>query len=89
MIYPFKKTIFDCKQATLLSIKRDQGAISLFERVKLQYHLLYCDPCRRFINQSQQLDATGKDLTNQMSSHPPFQLPEIAKERIKKIIETL
>jgi hypothetical protein len=88
MTYPFRKTVFDCKQATLLSIKRDQGNITLFERVKLSYHLLYCSPCRRFISQSQQLDRAGKELDKNLSAHPPFLLPESAKERIQKIIET-
>jgi hypothetical protein len=89
MIYLFKKTIFDCKQATLLSIKRDQGAISLFERVKLSYHLLYCDPCRQFVKQSQLLDRAGRQLNHLMSSRPPFSLSETAKSRIQKNIESL
>jgi hypothetical protein len=48
MMKPFKKTLYNCKQATLLSLKRDEGRISLVERVKLAYHLLYCEPCRKF-----------------------------------------
>ena len=89
MIYLFKKTVYNCKQATLLSLKRDQGAITLFERVKLSYHLLYCDPCCRFIKQSQRLDQAGRELNQLMSSRPPFSLSEAAKDRMQKIIERL
>ena len=87
MIYLFKKTVYDCHQATLLSIKRDNGAITLFERLKLQYHLMYCDPCGRFIAQSQQLDRTGKGLGHAISDRPPFRLSETAKSRMQKIVD--
>ncbi len=89
MIYLFRKTVFNCHQATLLSIKRDQGAINLFERLKLSYHLLYCDPCRQFITQSRKLDQAGRELNQMMSSRPPFALTEAAKGRMQKIVETL
>jgi hypothetical protein len=86
MIYLFRKTVYNCHQATLLSIKRDEGAISLFERMKLAYHLLYCDPCRRFIAQSQRLNKAGKELGELLSTRPPFSLSDIAKERIQKTV---
>jgi hypothetical protein len=89
MIYPFRKTVFDCKQATLLSVKRAEGKITLFERVKLSYHLFYCDPCRRFISQWQQLDRAGKEMGTAMWSKPPMSLSEETRSRMQKIIETL
>lgn len=89
MIYPFKKTIFDCKQATLLSIKKEQGAITFPERIKLRYHLLFCDPCRRFIDQSKKIDDAGRALDQQMLAHPPFRLSDDTRERMKKIVESL
>lgn len=89
MIYLSKKTLYDCKQATLLSIKREQGAITFFERAKLSYHLFYCDPCRRFIAQSRLLDRAGRELNQSMYSRPPFSLSQEAKERIQKSIETV
>jgi hypothetical protein len=89
MIYPFRKTIFDCKQATLLSIKKEQGAITFPERIRLQYHLLFCDPCKRFIEQSRKLDSAGRELDQQMSLHPPFQLSDSAREKMKKMIGSL
>jgi hypothetical protein len=89
MIYLFKKTVYNCHRATLLSIKREEGAISLFERVQLAYHLLYCDPCRRFIGQSQRLTNAGKELSRNLSKKPPFSLSEGAKERLQKTLSQL
>jgi hypothetical protein len=89
MIYLFKKTVYNCHQATLLSIKRDEGAITLFERVKLAYHLMYCDPCRRFISQSRQLDKAGKELNELLAKRPPFELSADAKTRIQNIVDKL
>jgi len=87
MIYPFKSVLYDCKQATLLSIKKDQGRISFLERIKLSYHLLYCDPCRNFIAQSHQIDHAGKKLENLLASRPPFSLPLNTRDRIQKEID--
>lgn len=87
MFYPFRKTVFDCKQATLLSVKRDEGTITLFERVKLAYHLLYCDPCRRFIAQSAMIDNATSSLGEALSAAPPFALPDALKEKIQQEID--
>jgi hypothetical protein len=89
VIYLFKKIVFDCKQATLLSIKQEEGRITFFEKLKLSYHLLYCDPCRRFIEQSKQIDQIGQELDQRLSSRPPFTLPEVTKDRIQQQIDQL
>lgn len=89
MIYLFRKTVFDCKQATLLSIKRAEGKITLLERAKLSYHLFYCETCRRFVNQWGQLDLRGREFNRVIETRPPFVLSEAAKDRMQKMIETL
>ena len=71
MIYPFRKVVFNCKEATLLSIKKEEGKIDVIERLKLWYHLLYCDPCRRFIAQWKKLAGKAggsKSVTNTLSA---------------------
>lgn len=88
-MYLFKETVFDCKQATLLSIKRDDGRITLFERLKLSYHLLRCDPCRRFIEQSGQIDRIGKEANSKLSLRPPFSLSETSKDKLQQQIDQL
>jgi hypothetical protein len=88
-MYLFKRIVFDCKRATLLSIKREEGRITFFEKIKLSYHLLYCDPCRQFIDQSKQIGQIGKELNQMLYMRPPFTLPEVTKDRIQQQIDQL
>lgn len=86
MIRPFSKTVFDCKQATLLSIKREEGRITLFERAKLTYHLLYCGPCRRFI---EQWDGLKRKSAGLLAAKPPFSIPSEGRDRMQKQMDLL
>lgn len=83
----FKKTVYNCRQATLLSIKREEGNITVHERIKLWYHLLACDPCRNFIRQSAQINRAGKKLQEMLSEHPPFRLSDTIRMRIQAEID--
>jgi hypothetical protein len=86
-VYFFKKTVFNCKQATLLSIKKEEGKISIFERVKLFYHLLYCIYCRRFVKQSSIINHIGKEVVNSIFTHPPHTLSDKVKEDLQQQID--
>jgi L-lactate utilization protein LutB len=86
-IYLFKKTVLDCKQATLLSLKKEEGKASILERVKLFYHLLYCIYCRRFIKQSSIINHIGKGVVNSIFTHPPHTLSAKLKEDIQQQID--
>lgn len=88
MIYPFRKTIFNCRQATYLSVKREEGTVTLLERVKLGYHLLYCEPCRRFIQQWELLKQTSNSKTF-FAWQPPYSLSDQAKEKIRRQLSEL
>lgn len=87
MKLPFRKTLYNCKEATLLSIKEEE-VISVFERVKLAYHLLYCEPCRRFIDQWRMLSKEQR-RHQPASIRPPFTLRKEAKERMQEQIDLL
>lgn len=41
-----------CKQATFLMSKKEEGKISLKERIQLRLHLSLCDFCTRFKQQT-------------------------------------
>lgn len=85
-MYLFKRVVFNCRRATLLSLKKEQSEISVLERVELAYHLLYCDPCRRFLAQSRRLRRMTVDLKQEQSSSP-FALPASAKARIQQALD--
>ncbi|MDN3654837.1 hypothetical protein QWZ08_04305 [Ferruginibacter paludis] len=86
-IYLFRKTVFDCKQATLLSLKKEGGKITIMERVKLFYHLLYCVYCRRFEKQSSIINHLGEGVINSIFTDPPHTLSDKAKENIQQQID--
>jgi hypothetical protein len=86
-MYLFKKTVFDCKQATLLSLKKEEGKITIPERVKLFYHLIYCVYCRRFVKQSSVINHIGKGVINSIFTDPPHTLSEKAKENMQQQID--
>jgi hypothetical protein len=85
MIYLFRKTVYNCRQATLLSIKKAEGKITAIETMKLRYHLLFCDPCRRFIEQWDTLEK--KDVTPAES--PIYKLSDESRTRIQRRIEEI
>jgi hypothetical protein len=86
-IYLFKKIVFNCKQATLLSLKKEEGKISIIEKLKLSYHLLYCSSCKRFVKQSSTINQIGKGIDNSIFTHPPHKLSEKVKEDIQQQID--
>lgn len=83
MRHLFSKTVFDCRQATFLSVKKEEGTITLPERIKLSYHLFYCGPCRRFIDQWKLLSQKNRERTF-FSRRPPFSLPPEVRDRIRR-----
>lgn len=84
---PFKKILCNCRQATRLSLKREEGHISLTERLVLAYHLLYCEPCRRFIRQWKSLAQYRG--THTLAAKPPFSLSTEARTRIQQQLDAL
>lgn len=86
-VYLFKKTVLNCKQATILALKKEEGKISISERIKLSYHLLYCRFCRRFVKQSSVINHIGKGVVNSIFTHPPHSLSNKIKENIQQKID--
>lgn len=88
-IYLFKKVVFNCKKATLLALKKSDGAASIWEKLQLFYHKLYCNACRRFIKQSGEIDATLADVTQQELENPTHILPDHVKNDLQAQIDQL
>jgi hypothetical protein len=86
-IYLFKKVVFNCKKATLLALKNNDGSASLWEKLQLFYHRLYCDPCRRFIKQSTEIDSFLSDVTRQEHENPTHHLPDPIKNHLQAQID--
>jgi hypothetical protein len=80
---PFKPLLNNCRETTLLILKSEAGRITFMEKVKMRYHLLYCNICRRFRKQSKELNHSLKQYTDSLEQNPPYRLSEEAKNKIK------
>jgi hypothetical protein len=88
-MYLFRKIVFNCKQATILSLKKEEGKISLNERLKLSDHLLYCKVCRNFIRQSHDINRSGKAISESLFTNPPFSLTEERKQAMQRQLDAI
>ena len=72
----------NCRQATCLHSKQQDGKLSFAEKMGLKIHLAYCSLCRLFFAQ---LDLAEKQ-TQQLSRSEKISAPltDTEKERIKK-----
>lgn len=84
-----KNIIHNCKAATLISLKKEDGPISLNERARLFIHLLFCDACKRFIKQSAIINGLLHQFKNKLSAHPPHKLSADIKEKIQQQLNSL
>jgi hypothetical protein len=82
-----KKIIYNCKQATLLSLKKEEGRASVKERIQLWVHLLYCVFCRRFVQQSKHINHAMHHLAQQQGQQPVHQLPESLKATLQQQLQ--
>jgi hypothetical protein len=79
-----KKIIYNCKQATLLSLKKEEGKASVKERIQLWIHLCFCVFCRRFVQQSQHINHALHHLAQQQEQQPVHHLPESLKAALQE-----
>ena len=88
-LYLFRKIVFNCEQATFLMVKKTEQKLSVKERLKLFYHLLFCDPCKRFKLQTQIIDKSLHDCHEHLSHHPSEMLSTESKEKIQRTIDSI
>src|SRR5260370_42623217 len=77
-----------CKEATRLQSKGMDRKLSLFERVGLRLHLLFCKWCRRYGNQLKFLRSAAHQCEEHENPQPPQRLSSDARERIKQKLQS-
>ena len=82
-----KNIIHNCKQATLLSLKKEEQQLSFKEHFQLGIHLLFCDACKQFIKQSQLINKAVRGLFQQGPVKP--QLTAASKEEMNRKLNEL
>lgn len=77
------KILLTCKDATLLTCKMQENAISIRERIQLQIHLLVCKFCALFYKQSNLLHNHLTKLNSENNESNTLQLDETKKAALQ------
>jgi hypothetical protein len=84
---PLKGIIYNCRKATYLADKRMNGGISFKESIELRIHLIRCDVCRLYIQQSGKINQMIKDLLKTQPTEN-IQLDDDFKTELQMKIDT-
>lgn len=82
-----RNSIYNCKQATQLVLKKKEQRLSIAERASLFVHLLFCDPCKRFVKQSDFIDHSLHHCEEMLLDQPVYSLPEEARKKIQQELD--
>jgi hypothetical protein len=79
----FIKLLYNCKGATYLIVKKQEGGITWFQNWKLRYHLMHCSVCRSFATQSVLINKALTRFANSLHHETPQRkLTDQSKVRI-------
>ncbi len=76
-----KYFMVNCKEATFLTAKKEEGALSFMESIKLAMHTSMCSFCKKFENQTSQIGKESKQIRAEEN------LSSTAKEKIDKALK--
>ncbi len=90
------RSIHSCKKATELIERREDFPLSTIEKLKLKMHLLMCNKCHSYAEESALINKMLKDippaqitenvsLTHPMSSEKKTRLKEMLRDQKKNI----
>jgi len=74
--------MISCKEASYLTSKKEEGKISLAERLKLAFHLMMCRFCKMFDKQNTFIAHHAKQMEDALADGNEVLLPETVKQRI-------
>ncbi len=81
--------IHNCKEATHLSLQKEERALSIKETFQLRLHLMYCDACKQFIKQSAIINKAMLQIKDAILQHPPQKLSQEVKDNIQQQLNDL
>lgn len=77
--------MISCKEATYLTAKKEEGKLTLMEKIKLKLHFRICAICTLFEKQSRFISKQAAHLNDHV--HATAHLSDTAKERINKSLQ--
>ena len=75
--------MLSCKEATMLASKKEEGKITLMERLKLAIHYAMCIYCKRFAQHTRIIAGKAGQTASDMK------MPEPAKTSVKNTLKSL
>ncbi len=75
-----KYFMVNCKEATFLMAKKEEGKLGLIDNMKLSVHTSMCSLCKKFEKQTTHIGNESRHV------HAADNLPAIAKDKIEKIL---
>lgn len=76
-----KYLMISCSKATFLMSKKEEGKLSIIERIKLSLHTSMCSLCKKFEKQTSRIAKESRHI------HAEESLPSITKERIERMLD--
>lgn len=75
-----KYFMVNCKEATYLMAKKEEGKLGFVENIKLSMHTSMCTLCKKFEKQTNHIGQESRHV------HAADSLPALTKDKIEKII---
>ncbi len=77
-----------CREATLLTEKKQEGKLDVYEKLALRFHLVICDGCRRYNKQNEFLSQLlKKSSLSDITDFSKMRLADDAKVRIAQAVQ--
>ena len=81
----FNKLFIQCKEASYLHQKKQEGQLDVPERFGLWFHLLYCKFCRQFVKQVELIESAAHKFYQ--SAEQRFHLTPARKAELQKAFD--
>lgn len=78
-----KYLMINCKEATFLMSKKEEGKLSLIEKFKLSIHTRMCAICKKFEQQTAAISIESKHIKAE------GKLPSFSRENIRRKLDDL
>ncbi len=81
--FMMKYLMINCKEATFLMSKKEEGKLSLIEKFKLSIHTRMCTICKKFEQQTAAISIESKHIKAEEK------LPLFSRENIRRKLDDL
>ncbi|MBN8718414.1 MAG: hypothetical protein J0H85_03155 [Sediminibacterium magnilacihabitans] len=79
--FMMKYLMVNCKEATFLMAKKEEGKLTFIEKMKLSMHTSMCSFCKKFEKQTSKIGIESKHV------HAEDNLSGFTKERIERMLD--